>query len=433
MRLTVRPAGSGLTGAVTVPGDKSISHRAALLGGLADGETRITGFLPGQDCLATLRLLRQLGVEVERPAPTEVRLVGRAGRFQEPEEVLDAENSGTTARLSLGLLAGQPLTAILTGDASLRRRPMGRVTAPLAEMGARFLGREGASRLPLAVCGGRPLEARDFHLPVASAQVKSALLLAGLQASGVTRVAEPAPSRDHTERLLPSFGVRVGGEGGRSAAVEGPAALHGCRVSVPGDLSSALFLVVAATLVPDSELSLLDVGLNPTRSGALEVLRRMGAQWQVTDRFEENGEPRGTLHVHASRLEATEVYPEEVPTLIDEVPVLAVAAAAARGTTVFRGLGELRHKESDRLRVLEEEFRRLGGEARVEGDTLLVTGGRRLRGGAGRAHGDHRIAMALAVAGLASAEGIRVAGAECVDISFPGFWALLGQLAPGAM
>ncbi|MDI6871299.1 MAG: 3-phosphoshikimate 1-carboxyvinyltransferase [Bacillota bacterium] len=432
MRVKVRPARQGLVGQLTVPGDKSLSHRAAILGGLAEGETRISNFLPGRDCLATLRILRQLGVGIDRLAPGEVVVKGRAGRLAEPEEVLDAANSGTTARLMLGVLAGQELGAVLTGDASLRRRPMGRVTGPLSRMGAKFLGRAGGDRLPLAVEGCRRLAASKFVLPVASAQVKSALLLAGLQAEGVTRVAEPAASRDHTERLLPSFGWPVEREAPTVVAVRGPARLHGCRVAVPGDLSSALFFAVAATLVPGSCLRLAHVGLNPTRTGALGVLRRMGAELELTDWREENGEPRGTLVVYSAALEATEVRPEEVPALIDEIPVLAVAAAQARGTTVFRGVGELRNKETDRLAALEQELRRLGVVAQAEGDTLTVTGGR-LRGGLGRSHGDHRIAMALAVAGLASAEGVEVAGAECVEVSFPGFFDLLGVAAPGSV
>lgn len=432
MRVAVRPAERGLVGEILVPGDKSISHRAAILGGLAEGETRITGFLPGRDCLATLRLLRQLGVEVWRPREDEVVVRGRAGRLSEPGGVLNAANSGTTARLMLGVLAGQDLVAVLTGDTSLRRRPMGRVTTPLSQMGARFLGRAGAERLPLAVQGRRPLAAGAFALPVASAQVKSALLLAGLQAEGTTRLSEPALSRDHTERLLPSFGGAVERETATRVAIRGPARLEGCRVAVPGDLSSALFFVVAAALVPGSHLRLRQVGLNPTRMGALEVLRRMGVDLAVDEVVEENGEPRGTLTVRGSSLEATEVRPEEVPTLIDEVPVLAVAAALARGTTVFRGVGELRSKETDRLAVLEQELRRLGVEARAEGETLTIAGGR-IRGGLGQSHGDHRIAMALAVAGLVSGQGVTVGGAQCVEVSFPGFFELLGTVAKGAV
>jgi 3-phosphoshikimate 1-carboxyvinyltransferase len=432
MRIFVRPARRGLAGEVRLPGDKSLSHRAVILGGLAEGETRIAGFLPGRDCLATLRLLRQVGVEFERPSADEVIVRGRAGQLSEPGEVLDAANSGTTARLLLGVLSGQNVTAVLTGDASLRRRPMGRVTGPLSRMGARFLGRAGGDRLPLAVAGQSPLVAAEFTLPIASAQVKSALLLAGLRAEGVTRISEPALSRDHTERLLPSFGWTVEREAPTRVAVRGPAWLQGCRVSVPGDLSSALFLVVAAILVPGSRLRLRKVGLNPTRTGALAVLWRMGADLQVEEVREENGEPRGTVTVRGGPLEATAIRPDEVPALIDEVPILAVAAARARGTTVFSGVGELRSKETDRLAVLEQELRRLGASVRVEGEALMVTGGP-LRGGSGRSHGDHRIAMALAVAGLTSEDGVAVAGAECVEISFPGFFRLLGEVASGSL
>jgi 3-phosphoshikimate 1-carboxyvinyltransferase len=414
-----------------VPGDKSISHRAALLGALAGGRTRISGFLRGRDCLATLTAVRRLGADVEWSQDGDLIIQGVAGTFREPDDILDASNSGTTARLLLGVLAGQPVTAVLTGDESLRLRPMGRVTEPLARMGASFLGRAGAGRLPLAIRGKRPLAPGEFALPVASAQVKSALLLAGLQAEGTTRVSEPALSRDHTERMLPSFGCEVRREG-LLAYVQGPAALHGSLVSVPRDPSSAIFLVVAATLAKGSEIRLPGIGLNPGRSGALEVLRRMGAQIEISGICEENGEPRGTLVVRSASLSATDVAAEEVPALIDEVPALAVAAALAEGTSVFRGLGELRAKESDRLAVLQEEFRKLGAQVGVEADTLVVTGGG-LHGGRAHTHGDHRIAMALAIAGLVSAIGVEVDGAECVDVSFPGFWELLGSLAPGSL
>lgn len=428
----MRPVGRGLTGVVRVPGDKSISHRAAILGALAEGKTEIEGFLAGRDCLATLRILAQLGVEVERPAADRVLIRGRGGRLCEPEDVLNAANSGTTARLMLGVLAGMEGVAILTGDRSLRRRPMGRVTQPLSAMGAAFLGREGAGRLPLAIRGSAPLRAGEFRLPVASAQVKSALLLAGLQAEGVTRVWEPQRSRDHTERMLPGFGCPVEKSRDGGLAVTGPARLSADRILVPADPSSAFFFVVAAALVPQSELRLPGVGLNPTRLGALAVLRRMGAQIEVEERTEENGEPRGTLVVRSAPLRSAEILPEEVPSLIDEVPALAVAAAGAEGTTVFRGVGELRHKESDRLAALEEGLRQLGSEVEAGVDSLRVTGGR-LGGGVVRSQGDHRIAMALAVAGLASQKGVEVRGAECVAISFPEFFALLASLAPGSL
>lgn len=414
-----------------MPGDKSISHRAALFGGLATGETLVKGFLPGRDCLATLRVLRQLGVTVDRRPGDEVRVTGRGGRLQEPQTVLDAANSGTTARLLLGVLAGQPLTAILTGDRSLRSRPMRRVVEPLTRMGATFLGRSGGDRLPVAVRGRRPLSGGEFTLPVASAQLKSALLLAGLQAEGVTRVSEPFASRDHTERLLPSFGQEVQRRG-NTVWVSGGGRLEGCRVAVPGDPSSALFFVVAATVVPGSRVELLDVGLNPLRLGAVAVLRRMGAQIAVDSPSEENGEPRGTLRVESASLEATVVEEREVPALIDEVPVLAVAAAFAHGTTVFRGVGELRAKESDRLAVLKAELGGLGAVVEVEGDELRVTGGP-VRGGLVHSHGDHRIALALAVAGLGSSQGVSVEEAEAVDVSFPGFFALLEKSAPGTV
>lgn len=402
-----------------------------MLGALAAGPTLVTGFLRGRDCLATLRALQRLGVEHRWLSDGKLVVNGCAGSLREPDDVLDAGNSGTTARLLLGLLGGQELTAVITGDGSLRRRPMGRVVRPLSEMGVTFLGRANGERLPLGVRGRRPLNPARFVLPVASAQVKSALLLAGLQACGTTVVSEPARSRDHTERLLPSFGCPVRREG-LTVSVDGPATLHSCEVAVPGDVSSAFFFVVAATLVAKSEVVLPGVGLNAARTGALDVLQRMGGLCEVIQEAQANGEPRGCVVVRSSTLQAVEIPDEEVPTLVDEIPALAVAACYAEGTSVFRGLGELRAKESDRLRVLEQELRHLGGDVWSEGDTLHVSG-RPLRGGFCRSHGDHRIAMALAVAGLASAEGVEIAGADCVDVSFPGFWSLLGAIAPGAV
>jgi 3-phosphoshikimate 1-carboxyvinyltransferase len=424
---------AGLRGEVAVPGDKSISHRAAILGALGEGRTEIDGFLPGADCLATLSILGRLGAKIDRPAATRVTVTGCGGQLTEPADILDARNSGTTTRLMLGVLAGQPFTAILTGDASLRRRPMRRVTDPLGRMGASFLGRSNADRLPLAVQGSASLRPGEFRLPVASAQVKSALLLAGLQADGWTSVSEPVLSRDHTERLLPSFGVELC-RNGTTVTVKGPANLVGTQVSVPGDPSSALFSLVAASLVPGSELLVKRVGLNPTRTGALEVLRRMGADLRITDPSEVNGEPCGTIAVKtAAGLRGVEVAPKEIPALLDEVPVLAVAAAYAQGTTTFLGAGELRAKETDRLAVVKEELGRLGAKVSVEGDTLCIVGAGGLRGGAVRAHGDHRIAMSLAVAGLAAGSGVTISGAECVDVSFPGFYSSLGQVAPGSL
>lgn len=433
MQLHIGPPRSGLRGETSVPGDKSISHRAAILGALADGVTEISGFLLGADCLATLNILRRLGVKIDRRSMTELSVQGRGGRLAEPEEVLDARNSGTTTRLMLGVLAGQPLTAVLTGDASLRRRPMRRVTEPLTHMGATFLGRLQNDRLPLAVRGSAVLKAAEWTLPVASAQVKSALLLAGLQAEGWTKVTEPFLSRDHTERLLPGFGAEIRREE-TAVAVFGRAKLSGARVPVPGDPSSAIFLLVAASIVPGSELLVRDVGLNPTRTGALDVLRRMGADLAVQEVQDLSGEPRGTIWIRtAPGLRGVEVAAGEIPSLIDEVPVLAVAAAFAQGVTVFRGAAELRAKETDRLAVLRQELGRLGAKVSVDGDSLTVEGTGRLAGGSVRAHGDHRIAMALAVAALGARAAVTLSGAECVDVSFPGFFSLLGQVAPGSV
>ncbi|BDG60629.1 3-phosphoshikimate 1-carboxyvinyltransferase [Caldinitratiruptor microaerophilus] len=424
MRLT--PSGP-LRGRLTVPGDKSISHRAVILGAIARGTTEITNFLPGGDCLRTVACMEALGAEVERRSPTHLRVRGRGlDGLREPEDVLDVGNSGTTIRLLTGLLAGQRFFSVLTGDASIRRRPMGRVVRPLTEMGAEIRGRQGGERAPLAV-QGRALRPVHYRSPVASAQVKSAVLLAGLTCEGETAVTEPAPSRDHTERMLAGFGARVRRQG-LTAAVEGRPDLEGQRVDVPGDISSAAFLLVAAALVPGSEVVIEGVGVNPTRTGILDVLAAMGAAVELQNPREAAGEPVADLYVRsAPGLRGAEIGGELIPRLIDEIPVLAVAACAAEGTTVIRDAAELRVKESDRLAALATELGRLGARVEERPDGLVIHGGG-LRGGRAQAHGDHRLAMALGVAGLVAPEGVEVEGAESVDVSFPGFWDVLAGL-----
>lgn len=425
MRLIVRPAKS-LQGEVAVPGDKSISHRALMLGALAEGETVIENFLAGEDCLATLACLRALGVQIEGPEAGRVRVVGRGlDGFSEPADILDACNSGTTMRLLLGILAGQPFFSVLTGDASLRRRPMGRVVRPLQAMGAEILGRAGGELAPLAVRGGK-LKPISFTSPVASAQVKSAILLAGLYAPGETVVTEPAPSRDHTERMLELFGAQVR-RNGLSVAVRGRPLLRGVSIRIPGDISSAAFLLVAACIVPDATVTVRGVGLNPTRTGILEVLRAMGANIQVTVR-DAGPEPWGDITVCAAPLTGTEISGALIPRLIDEIPVLTVAAACAKGTTVVRDAAELKYKESDRLRTMALELSRLGAEIEELPDGLIIRGSRPLRGAVVESHGDHRVAMALAVAGLAAEGETTVVGAEAIKVSFPDFVAVLTQL-----
>ena len=407
-------------GRFTLPGDKSISHRAAILGAMAEGKTLVRNYSPAADCASTLACLRGLGVGITRQESA-VAIDGRGlEAWRPPAAVLDAENSGSTIRMLAGALAGRPFRSVLTGDDSLRRRPVERVAVPLRAMGATVLTTEG--RPPMTIDGGR-LRGLTYDLPVASAQVKTAVLLAGLQAEGRTTVREPAPSRDHTERMLPAFGVRVERDG-LCATVEGGARLRGTDVAVPGDASSAAFLVVAALVLPDSEVRLDGVLLSPTRTAFLDVLRAMGgrveARLDATD-----PEPVGSIVASSSSLHGTTVDPALVPSLIDEVPALAAAAAFARGEFTVAGASELRVKESDRIAALAEGLAALGARVRELPDGLVVEGGRPLRGSRVRSHGDHRIAMALSVAALAAEGATEVEGAECVAVSFPGFYALL--------
>ncbi|MCE5190495.1 MAG: 3-phosphoshikimate 1-carboxyvinyltransferase [Actinomycetia bacterium] len=424
MRYHVRPATSPLCGSVRVPGDKSISHRAVLFSAMADGTSRLSGVLDSADVRATMAAVEALGASLEIVEETAegleivVRGWGADGPI-EPLGPIDCANSGTTIRLLMGVLAGWPVHVVLTGDESLSRRPMRRVTAPLAEMGARFETAEDGVA-PIGVRGGGLLPG-SFDLPVGSAQVKTALLLAGIRATGRTTVCEPAPSRDHTERMLPGFGVPIVRDG-LCASVTGPVLPHAADVSVPADASSAAFLVGAALLVPGSDVTLPGISLNPTRAGFLRVLSRMGADLQVTPGPDVCGEPAGQVRVrYTERLEGTTVKAEEVPSLIDEVPLLAIVATAASGTTRFEGVGELRLKESDRLGAMAGAINALKGAAAVTDDTLTVTGGRPLTGTALDALGDHRLAMAYAVAGLTAAGETVIDRFEAVDVSYPGF------------
>ncbi len=428
MRVLVRRPRGGLAGTIQVPGDKSVSHRAGLLGALATGPTEIAGFLESEDCLNTLRTLQGLGVEVTRKGPGEYR-VGGAGLagLQEPDNVLDCGNSGTTARLLLGVLAGQPFWSVLTGDDSLRSRPMGRVTQPLGQMGATVVGRSEGSRLPLAIRGRRPLKGLRYRSPVPSAQVKSAILLAGLFADGEVSVEEPAPSRDHTERMLRGFGGRVAVDDLIVTLTPG-GELQGHSIRVPGDISSAAFFLVAGAIVPGSALTVSGVGVNPTRTGLLDVLREMGAEGELTDRWD-GEEPSATLAVRTSRLSGTRVGGPLIPRLIDELPILAVAGTAAHGVTEVSDAAELRVKESDRIRTLGAELGKLGARVEERPDGFLIRGGSPLRGGVVRSWGDHRMAMALIIAGLVAQGQTVVEDTECIATSYPEFLTTLNALA----
>lgn len=419
--LHVRPGGP-LHGETWVPGDKSISHRVLILGALAAGETRVRGWLAAGDTLATLGAVRALGVEVEQ---RDDALTFRGGELQAPEDAIYCANAGTAMRLLAGLLAGQPFASVLDGSPQLRARPMRRITAPLAEMGARIES-EG-DRAPLHITPAA-LYGIDYAPPVASAQVKSAVLLAGLQAEGATTVSEPGPSRDHTERMLGAMGAPVRVEG-RTVCVEGGALpLAPLDVVVPGDFSSAAFVIAAAAMLPGSDVRVVGVGLNPTRTGLLDALRRMGAQIDVEAVDEQGGEPIGALRVRGEGLTGADVFGEEVVRAIDELPILAVAATQAEGETVIRDAAELRVKEVDRISLLAGELRELGADVEERPDGMLIRGPVQLAGAAVKSHGDHRLGMALAVAGLAAEGETVVEGAGCIADSFPGFAETLAAL-----
>jgi 3-phosphoshikimate 1-carboxyvinyltransferase len=432
--LTATRPRAPLTGKIRVSGDKSISHRALMLGALAVGRTEISGLLEGEDVLATAAAINALGAHAT-PAGNgrwTVDGIGIAG-LAEPEDLLDLGNSGTAARLLLGILATHPITAFVTGDASLRRRPMGRIIEPLSRIGARFVAREGA-RLPLAISGAANPAPISYRLPVPSAQVKSAVLLAGLNAPGTTAVIEPQPTRDHTERMLRHFGATVMTEpvegGGKRITLEGCPELAAAPIVVPGDPSSAAFPLIAALVVPGSEVMIEGVGVNPLRTGLFECLREMGADFVLLNERDEGGEPVADLRVRAGTLKGADIPAERAPRMIDEYPILAVAAACARGRTVMRGLAELRVKESDRLTAVSAGLAACGVCVMVDGDTLTVEGdGGPPAGGALIATQlDHRIAMAFLVLGLATHLPVLIDDAAPIATSFPGFVPLINGL-----
>lgn len=417
-----------IRGELAVPGDKSISHRSIMLGSLAQGTTRISNFLRGEDNFSTMKAFRSMGVPIEDDGQTvTVRGVGLHG-LKEPDDVLDCGNSGTTIRLMTGLMSGQSFFSVLTGDKYLRKRPMKRVSEPLRRMGAQIAGRGNGTLAPLAITGS-PLTGIEYISPIASAQVKSALMLAGLYATGETRVTEPSLSRDHSERMFRFFGADLD-TFSNGVTVRGGKELQGQEIIVPGDISSAAFFMVAALIVPGSELLIQNVGVNPTRTGVLDILLAMGGDITLQDLREVSGEPVADLLVRSSRLQGIEISGDLVPRAIDEFPVLSVAASVAEGTTVIRDAKELRVKETDRIAAVATNLRTIGaGEITETEDGMVIQGVSSLAGGNIASFGDHRIAMSLAVAALVCRSEVRIDDVSCVATSFPGFFELLNSVS----
>jgi len=427
----VKPTGA-FSAEMTVPGDKSISHRAVILGAMSNGPCEISGFLPSEDCVATVNALRALGIKIEElesddRGPVRLLVHGRKGEFKKPEKPIDCGNSGTAMRLLCGALGHLPFRVDLIGDESLSTRPMGRIIDPLGEMGVSIKGTGKERSAPLSLVGTTELKTITYDMPVASAQVKSAILLAGLRAHGRTQVIEPAQSRDHTERMLKYFLVKTLREG-NTVSTWGGQTPESRDFSVPGDISSAAFWIVAAAARPGAHLLIRNVGLNPTRSGILKTLVRMGAH--INEYVEEtDGEPKGNIEVHGTTLKGVEIAGDEIPNVIDEIPVLAVAAALAEGTTIIRDAKELRVKESDRIATTAENLRRLGVPVQEFIDGMEITGGETLKGASLDSMGDHRIAMAFAIAGLFATGETVINDVDCVNTSYPGFGEELLQLS----
>ena len=415
-----------LRGEISVPGDKSISHRAVMFGALANGTTEITHFLQGADCLSTIDCFRRMGIDIEN-TPSRILIHGKGLRgLSAPSSALDVGNSGTTLRLISGILSGQDFKVLLDGDASIRRRPMKRIMTPLSMMGAKIGSLKGNGCAPLHI-KGQALHAIHYQSPVASAQVKSCVLLAGLYADGTTRVTEPALSRNHTELMLHFFGAQVHSEG-TTASIQPSPALEGRFIQVPGDISSAAYFIAAALLIPGSEVLIRNVGVNPTRDGILRVCQAMGADITRLNERSDSGEPTADLLVRHSSLKGTVIEGDLIPTLIDELPVIAVMAALAKGTTVIRDAAELKVKESDRIQVMTENLIRMGARVEATEDGMIIHGGSSLQGAIIDSHQDHRVAMSFAVAALAAEGETEIRDAECVSISYPGFYQDLASL-----
>lgn len=418
---------NGLRGELAVPGDKSISHRSVMFGAISRGTTEITGFLQSADCLSTISCFRKMGVEIENQGSRVlVKGAGMHG-LKKPSEVLDCGNSGTTTRLISGILSAQAFDSVVTGDASIQKRPMDRILIPLTQMGARIRSAAGNGCAPLLIQGA-PLHGIHYQSPVASAQVKSSILLAGLYADGETRVTEPYLSRNHSELMLSHFGAKVRTEG-TTAIIQPANELYACPVDVPGDISSAAFFLVAGLIIPHSEILIRNVGINPTRSGVLTVLQAMGADITLLDRHDRSGEPAADLLVRSSSLKGTTIEGSLIPALIDEIPILALAACFAEGETVIRDAAELKVKESNRLKVMTEGLSAMGAQVQETEDGMIIQGGAPLHGAVIDSRLDHRIAMTFAVAGLCADGETEIQGAECVNISYPQFYEDLNRLA----
>lgn len=418
---------NGLKGEVKIPGDKSISHRAVMLGALAKGTTKITDFLQGADCLSTMECFRRMGIQIQNTSG-EVLVHGQGLHgLAAPSDLLNVGNSGTTIRLLSGILAPQPFSATLTGDASIQKRPMKRVMEPLSQMGAKIESISGNGCAPLRI-SGTPLKGIHYKTPVASAQVKSCILFAGMYADGATTVTEPVLSRDHSERMLEHFGARLTREG-TAVTIQPEPQLAAREIPVPGDISSAAYFIAAAALVPHSEILIRNVGINPTRSGMLEVCRAMGADIQYLNERDDSGEPTADLLVRSSSLKGTVIEGAIIPALIDELPVLAVMAAFAKGETIIRNAEELKVKESDRIAVMVENLSAMGADITGTPDGMIIRGGPALHGAEIHTYKDHRIAMSFAVAALAAEGTTHIEDADCVNISYPDFYGDLQRLS----
>ncbi|MDV2884341.1 3-phosphoshikimate 1-carboxyvinyltransferase [Alkalihalophilus pseudofirmus] len=423
---TINAVKQGLNGTIRVPGDKSISHRAVMFGAIADGVTTVEGFLNGEDCLSTITCFKKLGVNITQDEER-VKIEGKGwDGLVEPLNILDVGNSGTTTRLMLGILATRPFHSVMIGDDSIAKRPMSRVVDPLREMGAQIDGRANGNFTPLSVRGGST-KGIDFTSKVASAQVKSAILLAGLQSAGTTSVTEPALSRDHTERMLEAYGVKVEREG-LKVSVKGGQSLKASHIVVPGDISSAAFFLVAGAIVPNSQITLTGVGVNPTRSGIIDVLQKMGASLTVSNEKVVSGEPIADLTIETSSLKGIEIGGDLIPRLIDEIPVIAVLASQAEGKTVIKDAEELKVKETNRIDTVVSELKRLGASIEATEDGMIIEGTRSLKGATVNSYGDHRIGMAMAIAGLITEGQVDIERSEAIAVSYPSFFEHIDRL-----